>query len=98
MATKKIKNLNLGGFESKEQAAKFGYTAVSIERIHDGRILSLNSDFETYSFADKPEDEKEIYKYSYERLMDDHRAKGKFRVLGWAKNLTRETYMKIYNK
>lgn len=94
MATKKIKNLDLGGFESKEQAAKLGYTAVSIERIHDGKILSLNSDFETYSFTDKPDG----YKYTYERLMDDHRAKGKFKVLGWAKNLTPETYMKIFNK
>ena len=86
------------GFNSKEQAANLGYTAVTIQRIFDGRILHLNANLQTYSFADKLDESNTPYEYTYERLMDDLRARGKFKVISWAKNVNPETYQKIFNQ
>ncbi len=91
---KKTKVKNEFGFESKDKAAKLGYLAVAIERIKDGKLLTLNPDFETYSFVGKYSSSK----YSYDRLMDDDRCKGKFRVLSWVKNLNLDKYNKFDNK
>lgn len=80
------------GFNSKEEAAQLGYTAAVIERISDKEILTLNPDLETYSFSETLSKDGDKYKYSYERLMEDHRAKGKFRVLTWVKNFNAEKF------
>lgn len=47
-----------------------------IERIEDGELLKLNEDG-TYSFINSIM--AAPYKYTYERLMEDKRAKGYFR-------------------
>jgi hypothetical protein len=93
--TKKQAKGNLGGFKSKEEAAQHGYTAVVIERISDGAQLTLNSDSETYSFSEELVKDLTKYTYTYERLMDDPRAKGKFKVLSWVKDLNPD---KLSNK
>jgi len=96
MKTKKIK-LDTG-FESKEQAAKLGYVAACIERVSDGRILILNPDAETYSFNDDKMRDLTPYKYSYDRLMNDHRCIGHFKVISWVKDINVEKFMKFLNK
>lgn len=88
-------NSNAEGFKSKEEAASLGYTAAVIERISDGAQLTLNSDGETYSFSDDVVKGMAKYEYTYERLMDDHRAKGKFKVLSWVKDINPD---KLHNK
>lgn len=80
------------GFSSKEEAAAHGYTAVIIERISDGVQLSLNSDNETYSFSDDYVPGANKQQYTYERLMEDFRARGKFRVLSWIKDLNPDKF------
>lgn len=92
MGKKKIE-IN-GGFESKEEAAELGYIAAAIERVKDGRLLTLNSDMQTYSFADKLAGSYSNYKYTYDRLMDDYRCTGQFKVLSWVKNVNVEKYIK----
>lgn len=95
----KVKKLKLDtGFASKEEAAKFGYIAACIERVSDGRMLLLNPDGETYSFSEKRSKEAMAYKYTYERLMDDHRCIGAFKVLSWVKDINVEKFMQFLNK
>lgn len=86
------------GFESKKQAADLGYIAACIERIKDGRVLMLNSDLETYSFKDELASQLCPYKYTYDRLMDDYRCKGEFKVLSWVKDVNAEKFIKFLNK
>jgi len=50
-----------------------------IERIDDGEILELNNDGKTYSFIKS--EMASPHKYTLERLMEDPRAKGKFRII-----------------
>jgi hypothetical protein len=90
-----------GGFETKEQAAALGYIAATIERVKDHQLLTLNSDLVTYSFAfgTSPNlDGHSNNKYTYERLMDDHRCTGHFRVLAWVKDFNAEKFIKILKK
>lgn len=100
MATKrKTQPIKLDtGFESKEQAAELGYIAACIERVEDGRLLTLNSDLETYSFKDELAGQLSPYKYTYDRLMDDHRCKGEFKVLSWVKDVNGEKFINFLNK
>ncbi|SRR5258706_4942738 len=95
----KVNNIKLDtGFESKEQAAQLGYIATRIERISDGRVLTLNSDLQTYSFNDLATDQLSANKFTYERLMNDYRCIGQFKVISWVKDFNAEKFLKFLNK
>lgn len=86
------------GFQTKAEADEHGYTAVCIERLSDGAMLSLNSDLTTYSFSPEVVKGSSNYQYTFERLMEDHRAKGKFKVISLVKNLNLDKYAKFFEK
>jgi hypothetical protein len=89
------------GFETKEQAAALGYIAATIERVKDHQLLTLNSDLVTYSFMSGTPpnlDGHSKNKYTYERLMNDHRCTGHFRVLAWVKDFNAEKFIKFLKK
>jgi len=86
------------GFPSKKAAEALGYIAGTIERLSDGAVLTLNSDHETYSFSKEFTKGGLSPKYTYERLMEDSRAKGAFVVRGWIKNFNAENFVKFLNK
>jgi hypothetical protein len=74
-----------------------GYVPYSIERISDGEILYFNEDNKTYSFK-KIEGYGDSPQYSWARLFLDPRAKGYFKVLGWAKIENLESIHKALKK
>ena len=57
-----------------------------ITRRDDGRLLVLNDGGEDYSFADSGMDCP--YRYSYGRLLEDERSRGKFYVSAWGRELS----------
>lgn len=56
----------------------------TIVRIDDGQELILDEKLKTYSFKMSQKDKligRFIFEFTYERLMEDPRSKGKFRVV-----------------
>lgn len=86
------------GFKSKKEAADLGYIPACIERLSDGQLFLLNSDLETYSIKDERIENYVPHKYTYDRLMDDYRCKGKFKVVSWVRDFNAEKFIKFLNK